>query len=71
MTNDEGRIVYLLNKFMGLSIDDASKYVINFNKRFYSQQFKRLTSPEAPKILKASLSPRGELKLSGDISRNL
>ena len=69
--DDADRIVYLLNKFMGLSIDDASKYVINFNKRFYSQQFKRLTSPEAPKILKASLSPRGELKLSGDISRNL
>ena len=63
------RIVYLLEKFMGLSNEEACSYVKNFNKRFYSQQFKRLTAPEAPKILKISLSARSELKLNGDIYR--
>lgn len=67
--DDGDRIVYLLEKFMGLTHEEASKYVFNFNKRFYSQQFKRLTAPEAPKILKISLSPRSELKLNGDIYR--
>lgn len=63
----EKRIIYLLNKFMSLSLDDASNYVNNFYNRFYKQQFKRLTMPEAVKILDISLSPRTELRLNGDI----
>ena len=38
-----------------------------FNKRFYSQQYKRLTAPESVKILDISLSPRTEIRLNGDI----
>lgn len=63
----EERIVYLLNNFMNLSLEEARQYVNNFNNRFYKQQFKRLTMPEGVKILKISLSPRSELKLNGDI----
>lgn len=61
------RITYLLIKFFALSEEEASKYVTNFYKRFFSQQFKRLTIPEGVKILNLSLSPRTEVKLNGDI----
>lgn len=65
--DSEERIVYLLTKFMNLNNEKALEYVNNFNKRFFSQQFKRLTMPEAVKILNLSLSPRSEIKLNGDI----
>lgn len=61
------RIKYLLIKFFYLSSEEASKYVSNFYKRFFSQQFKRLTMPEGVKVLNISLSPRTEVKLNGDI----
>ena len=64
------RIVYLLEKFFNLSDNQALDYVNNFNKRFFSQQFKRLTMPEGIKIFDISLSPRGEVKLVGDICNN-
>lgn len=63
----ETRIVFLLNKFFELTIDDAKTYVENFFARFFSQQYKRLTMPEGVKLLNISLSPRGELRLNGDI----
>lgn len=61
------RIVYLLKKFFNMNENEAIDYVNNFNNRFYKQQFKRLTMPEGVKILDISLSPRSELRLSGDI----
>ena len=61
------RIVYLLKKFFNMDDNQAIDYVNNFNKRFYSQQFKRLTMPEGVKLLNISLSPRSELRLNGDI----
>ena len=61
------RIVYLLKKFFNMNENEAIDYVNNFNNRFYKQQFKRLTMPEGVKILDVSLSPRSELRLSGDI----
>ena len=42
-----------------------------FFKRFFSQQFKRSCSPEGPKILEVSLSPRTDLHLPSDISPTL
>lgn len=65
--DNEQRIVYLLNTHAGLSLDEAKKYVNNFYKRFYSQQYKRLTMPEGVKILNLSLSPRTETRLTGDL----
>ncbi len=61
------RIEYLLQRVMNLDNDVAKEYVYNFNKRFYSQQYKRLTAPESVKILDISLSPRTEIRLNGDI----
>lgn len=68
VNGDSGeRIVYLLKKFFNMDDNQAIDYVNNFNNRFYKQQFKRLTMPEGVKILDISLSPRSELRLSGDI----
>ena len=65
--DEKARIVSLLVSDMELKEDDAIDYVNNFFKRFMSQQFKRLTSPEGVKVLDLSLSPRTGVKLNGDI----
>ena len=67
--DDSNRICFLLNKAFNLSNKECKEYVNRFNERFYSQQYKRLTSPEAVQILDIGLSPRGELKINGDIYR--
>ncbi|MDD3106848.1 MAG: NAD(+) synthase [Bacilli bacterium] len=67
--DDESRIAFLLQKAFLLDENQAIEAVNNFNKRFYSQQYKRLTMPEGAKVLGISLSPRTELRLNGDIYR--
>ncbi|MGD9886858.1 MAG: NAD(+) synthase [Bacilli bacterium] len=67
--DDAKRIAFLLTKAFQLDLNQATQAVDNFNKRFYSQQYKRLTMPEGVKVLGISLSPRTELKLNGDIYR--
>jgi len=42
-----------------------------FFRRFFTQQFKRSCSPEGPKILEVSLSPRTDLRLPSDVNSNL
>lgn len=42
-----------------------------FFRRFFNQQFKRSCSPEGPKILTVSLSPRTDLRLPSDVSSAL
>jgi len=69
--DNEERLTYLLKTFMNLSLENGKKYVQNFFKRFYQQQYKRLTMPEGVKIFKLSLSPRTQLRLNGDIYRPL
>lgn len=39
-----------------------------FVKRFFSQQFKRSSMPDGPKVFGVSLSPRGDLKMPSDAS---
>ena len=65
--DNKKRIVFLLEKTFNLEKDKAINYVNNFYKRFYSQQYKRLTMPESAKILEICLSPRTEIRLNGDI----
>lgn len=65
--DSDERIVYFLKKFFKMKDSVALDYVNNFYKRFYHQQYKRLTMPEGVKILNLSLSPRTETRLSGDI----
>ena len=65
--DEMARIASLIISDMGLKEEDANNYVDNFFKRFFSQQFKRLTGPEGVKIFDLSLSPRSGVKLNGDI----
>lgn len=63
----EDRIIMLLNKTFDLSKEEASSYTTNFYNRFFSQQYKRSTMPDAPKIVTLSLSSRGSYKMVGDM----
>ena len=63
------RIVWLLQQAFNLNEEKAIEYVNNFNRRFYSQQFKRQALPDGPKVLRMSLSPRGGFKIPSDLSR--
>ena len=66
---DEDKLIYLLRVSYELSFKEAQLYVLRFLKRFYSQQFKRATLPEGPKILGISLSPRGQYRMPSDVKR--
>lgn len=50
------------------SEDVIKKWLNNFIKRFFNNQFKRSCSPDGPKITQVSLSPRGDFRLPSDIS---
>jgi NAD+ synthase (glutamine-hydrolysing) len=63
----EDRISWLLPKVFDINENASSKYSSNFFRRFYSQQFKRQATPDGPKILDISVSPRGDLRLPSDI----
>ncbi|QVK19421.1 NAD(+) synthase [Mycoplasmatota bacterium] len=66
--DDEKRIDYLLEKTFEdqLTKDDRQKYIKTFYQRFFSQQFKRSTLPDGPKILDISLSPRSDWRMPSD-----
>lgn len=61
------RLVFLLKELFELEEVDAEMYYDRFLRRFKSQQYKRLASPEGIKIFDVSLSPRGEFKMPGDL----
>ena len=42
-----------------------------FYRRFFSQQFKRSCSPDGPKVGSVGVSPRGDLRMPSDASRNV
>ena len=65
----EARIEWLLTLTFPLTQTEAAQYVTNFFKRFYSQQFKRQASPDAPKILDVSLSPRSDHRMPSDVDK--
>jgi NAD+ synthase (glutamine-hydrolysing) len=66
---DEKKIIWLVRHAFEMSQDEAKHYVNRFFKRFYSQQFKRQTLPEGPKILGISMSPRGQYRMPSDVKR--
>ncbi len=65
--DNEGRVEWLLPKVFDMTHEESKKYSNNFFRRFYAQQFKRQASPDSPKILDISISPRGDLRLPSDI----
>lgn len=48
--------------------ETLKKWLKNFAKRFFAQQFKRSCLPDGPKIGTVGLSPRGDLKMPSDAS---
>jgi NAD+ synthase (glutamine-hydrolysing) len=50
------------------TFDDESlrSYALTFVKRFFTQQFKRSCTPDAPKVLSVGLSPRGDWRMPSD-----
>ncbi len=66
---DDEKIIYLVKEAFHFSEEESKVYVNRFMKRFYSQQFKRQTLPEGPKILGISLSPRGQYRMPSDVKR--
>lgn len=53
------------------SSETIKKWLLNFYKRFFSQQFKRSAMPDGVKVLKISLSPRGEWLMPSDATSKL
>lgn len=66
---DEPKIEWLIQHAFSMNEGEAKLYVKRFFGRFYSQQFKRQTLPEGPKILGISLSPRGQYRMPSDVKR--
>jgi NAD+ synthase (glutamine-hydrolysing) len=46
--------------------DTIKKWLKNFYRRFFSQQFKRSCMPDGPKVCAVSLSPRGDWRMPTD-----
>lgn len=47
------------------------KWLVNFYKRFFAQQYKRSCIPDGPKVGSVALSPRGDLRMPSDASVNI
>lgn len=48
--------------------EEIVKWLKNFYKRFFSQQFKRSCLPDGPKVGTVGVSPRGDLRMPSDAS---
>jgi NAD+ synthase (glutamine-hydrolysing) len=47
------------------------KWLKNFYRRFFAQQFKRSCLPDGPKVGTLTLSPRGDWRMPSDAVANL
>jgi len=68
-----GKILFLANEarkqklFDGrYTLEDLNRWLANFIRRFFANQFKRTCLPEGPKIGSVSLSPRGDWRMPSD-----
>ena len=56
--------------FAGVYRDEVLlKWLKNFVRRFFAQQFKRSCLPDGPKVGSVSFSPRGDWRMPSDASR--
>jgi NAD+ synthase (glutamine-hydrolysing) len=51
--------------------DVIKKWLKNFYRRFFSQQFKRSALPDGPKVGSISLSPRGDWRMPSDADSSI
>ena len=47
------------------------KWLKNFYRRFFAQQFKRSCLPDGPKVGSVALSPRGDWRMPSDAAARL
>ncbi len=64
------KTMYLAERAFGAKYDRATlkKWLVNFYKRFFSQQFKRSCMPDGVKVGSVSLSPRADWRMPSDAS---
>ena len=62
------KVFFLAKKAFGSEYDDDTlmRWLVNFYKRFFSQQFKRSCLPDGVKVGSVSLSPRGDWRMPSD-----
>ena len=62
------KVLRLAERAFGKSYDRATllKWLKNFYRRFFSQQFKRSCMPDGPKVGSVALSPRGDWRMPSD-----
>lgn len=67
------KIFWLAGKAFGEKYDNATilKWLRNFYRRFFNQQFKRSCMPDGPKVGSVCLSPRGDWRMPSDASSKL
>jgi NAD+ synthase (glutamine-hydrolysing) len=53
------------------STEEINKWLIVFYKKFFSNQFKRSTVPDGPKVGSVALSPRGDWRMPSDASNKV
>jgi len=68
-----GKILFLANEARKQKLfdgrytpEDLNRWLVNFIRRFFANQFKRTCLPEGPKIGSVSLSPRGDWRMPSD-----
>ncbi len=67
----EPKKLYRLTKYVfndEYDDDTILKWLKNFYKRFFAQQFKRSCLPDGPKVGSVAVSPRGDLRMPSDAS---
>jgi NAD+ synthase (glutamine-hydrolysing) len=62
------KVLFLATNAFKESFDEPTikKWLINFYKRFFSQQFKRSCVPDGVKVGSVTLSPRGDWRMPSD-----
>lgn len=67
------KVFYLAQQVFVNEFDDATlmKWLRNFYKRFFANQFKRSVMPDGPKVGTVALSPRGDWRMASDASVSL
>ena len=71
VTREDARKVLRLAEYVFTGDYDREtilKWLKNFYRRFFSQQFKRSCLPDGPKVGSVAVSPRGDLRMPSDAS---
>lgn len=73
-----GKILFLANQARKqkllegkYTLEELHRWLLNFIRRFFANQFKRTCLPEGPKVGSISLSPRGDWRMPSDAEASL